>query len=147
MVEAVLFDIDGTLVDSNWLHAAAWKDAFAAASIVVDLEEARKQIGKGGDELIPVFVPWWKRRIIEEPLTAYRRHIFRTDYLHQVKPFPQVRELFLKIKEMGIRIALASSADRDQLEAYKQIANIGDLIEESSTGDDAKRSKPHPGYL
>jgi len=48
MVEAVLCDIDGTLVESNWLHAAAWKDAFAVMGIAVDLEEARKQIGKGG---------------------------------------------------------------------------------------------------
>jgi HAD superfamily hydrolase (TIGR01509 family) len=144
MIEALLCDIDGTLVDSNWLHASAWKDAFAAVDIVVELEEARRQIGKGGDELIPVFVPWTTRNILEEPLTAYRQYIFRTDYLHQVKPFPQVRELFLKLKEMGVHVALASSADRDQLEAYKKIANIGDVVEESSTSEDAKRSKPHP---
>ena len=144
MVEAVLCDIDGTLVESNWLHAAAWKDAFEVAGIAVDLEEARKQIGKGGDELIPVFVPWWKRAAIEEALMAYRQYIFRMDYLPQVKPFPQVRELLLKMKEAGIRVSIASSADRDQLKAYEKIANIGDLIEESSTADDAKRSKPHP---
>jgi HAD superfamily hydrolase (TIGR01509 family) len=144
MIEAVLCDIDGTLVESNWLHAAAWKDAFEVAGITVDLEEARKQIGKGGDELIPVFVPWWKRKAIEEPLMAYRQYIFRKDYLHQVKPFPCVRKLLLKMKDAGIRVSIASSADRDQLEAYEKIADIGDLIEESSTADDAKRSKPHP---
>jgi HAD superfamily hydrolase (TIGR01509 family) len=144
MIEAVLCDIDGTLVESNWLHAAAWKDAFEGAGIIIDLEDARRQIGKGGDELIPVFVPWWKRKAIEEPLMAYRQYIFRMDYLHQVKPFPCVRELLLKMKGAGIRVSIASSADRDQLKAYERIANIGDLIEESSTADDAKRSKPHP---
>lgn len=144
MVEAVLCDIDGTLVESNWLHAAAWKDAFEVIGIAVDLEEARKQIGKGGDEVIPVFVPWWKRAAIEEPLMAYRQYIFRMDYLAQVKPFPGVRELLMRMKEAGIRISIASSADRDQLKAYEEIADIGDLIEESSTADDAKRSKPHP---
>lgn len=144
MIEAVLCDIDGTLVESNWLHAAAWKDAFEVAGITVDLEDARRQIGKGGDELIPIFVPWWKRKAIEEPLMAYRQYIFRTDYLHQVRPFPHVRDLLLKMKEAGIRISIASSADRDQLKAYEKIADIGDLIEESSTADDAKRSKPHP---
>ncbi len=144
MIEAVLCDIDGTLVESNWLHAAAWKDAFEVVGITVDLEEARRQIGKGGDELIPVFVPWWKRSIIKEPLTAYRQYVFRMDYLHQVKPFPKVRDLLLKMKEVGIRVSIASSADRDQLKAYEKIADIGDLIEESSTADDAKRSKPHP---
>src|ERR1700734_3537657 len=67
MVEAVLSDIDGTLVESNWLHAAAWRDAFAVIDIPLDIETLRKQIGKGGDQLIPVFVPWWKRPMVEEP--------------------------------------------------------------------------------
>jgi HAD superfamily hydrolase (TIGR01509 family) len=144
VVKAVLCDIDGTLVESNWLHAAAWRDAFAVADIVVDLEDARRQIGKGGDELIPVFVPWWKRKAIEEPLKAYRQFIFRKDYLHQVKPFPKVRELLERMKEKGIAISLASSAHESELDVYKKIANIEDLVEESSSADDAKRSKPHP---
>jgi phosphoglycolate phosphatase-like HAD superfamily hydrolase len=91
MIEAVLCDIDGTLLQSNWLHAAAWKDAFAD----VPLEDVRRQIGKGGDELIPVFVPWWKRKAVEEPLKRYREFIFRDRYFSQVEPFPKVRELLL----------------------------------------------------
>jgi beta-phosphoglucomutase-like phosphatase (HAD superfamily) len=57
-VEAVLSDIDGTLVESNWLHAAAWKDAFEVIGISLDIETLRRQIGKGGDQLIPTFVPY-----------------------------------------------------------------------------------------
>jgi HAD superfamily hydrolase (TIGR01509 family) len=144
MVEAVLCDIDGTLVQSNWLHAAAWKDAFAAVDIQLELEAIRRQIGKGGDELIPVFVPWWKRRMIEEPLKAYRKFIFQHDYLPKVEPFPGVRDLFLRMKTSGMRPALASSADKDDLNAYKKIANISDLVEETASADDADRSKPHP---
>jgi beta-phosphoglucomutase-like phosphatase (HAD superfamily) len=52
MVEAVLSDIDGTLVESNWLHAAASRDAFAVIDIPLDIETLRKQIGKGGDQLM-----------------------------------------------------------------------------------------------
>lgn len=144
MIEAVLSDIDGTLVESNWLHAAAWRDAFSVAGIELDLEEVRRQIGKGGDELIPVFVPWWKRTAIAEPLKKYRQFIFRTDYLHRVEPFPKVRQLFVRMKESGIRISLASSADNEELETYKKIANIDDLVEKSSSANDAKHSKPHP---
>jgi HAD superfamily hydrolase (TIGR01509 family) len=144
MIEAVLCDIDGTLVESNWLHAGAWKDAFEVIGIPTELEDVRKQIGKGGDQLVPVFVPWWKRPAVEEPLMTFRQYIFRQDYLPKVKPFPQVRELLLKMKRARIRVSLASSADRDQLDAYKKIANIEDLIEESSTADEAKKSKPHP---
>lgn len=144
MVEAVLCDMDGTLVQSNWLHASAWKDAFAAIGIELELEEIRRQIGKGGDELIPVFVPWWRRSAVEEPLKTYRKFIFQQDYLSQVKPFPKVRDLLLRLKEAGIRVSLASSADKEDLEIYKKIANMQDLVEESSSATDSEHSKPHP---
>jgi HAD superfamily hydrolase (TIGR01509 family) len=144
MVKAVLCDIDGTLLQSNWLHAAAWRDAFAAIGIGLDLEEVRRQIGKGGDELIPVFVPWWKRKFVEEPLKRYRKHIFEQDYLGRVEAFPKVRELLVRMKAEGIRVSLASSANQDELSAYKKIAGIEDLVEEDTSADDAKRSKPHP---
>jgi HAD superfamily hydrolase (TIGR01509 family) len=144
MIEAVLCDIDGTLLQSNWLHAAAWKDAFAQIDIDVPLEDVRRQIGKGGDELIPVFVPWWKRKAVEEPLKRYREFIFRYQYLSQVEPFPKVRELLQHMKRAGIKISLASSAHQKELEDYKRIANIEDLVEASSSSDDASRSKPHP---
>jgi len=144
VIEAVLCDIDGTLVQSNWLHAAAWKDAFTAMDINVELEAIRRQIGKGGDELIPVFVPWWRRSAVEEPLKTYRKFVFQQDYLAQVKPLPKVRDLLLRLKDAGIRLSLASSADKDDLKIYKKIAYIEDLIEESSSADDAQKSKPHP---
>ncbi len=144
MIKAVLCDIDGTLVESNWLHAAAWRDAFGAIGIPLDLEEVRRQIGKGGDEMIPVFIPWWKRKYVVEPLKAYRKHIFRADYLHQVRPFAGVRELMLRMKQEGIHVSLATSAQQAELEDYKRIAHIEDLIEESSTSDDTDRAKPHP---
>ncbi len=144
MIEAILCDIDGTLVDSNHLHAKAWQDAFAAMDIDMSFEEALAQIGKGGDQLMPVFVPEYKLAAVEKPLEAYRKFIFQTDYLHQVKPFPKVREFLLRLKEAGIRLSLASSASEEDLKIYKKIANMEDLIEESSSSDDAKKSKPHP---
>jgi HAD superfamily hydrolase (TIGR01509 family) len=144
MVKAVLCDIDGTLVQSNWLHASAWRDAFAVADIPLEVEDVRRQIGKGGDELIPVFVPWWKRKAIEEPLKAYRSFIFRQDYLHQVQPLPKARELLLQMKKVGIKVSLASSAHQQEIEDYKRIIHIEDIVEKSSSSDDAKRSKPHP---
>lgn len=144
MVKAVLSDIDGTLVQSNWLHAAAWRDAFAAIDINLDVEEVRRQIGKGGEELIPVFVPWWKRKTVEEPLKSYRKFIFQTDYMDKVTPFPRVRELFQRMKHAGIKLALASSCKKDELDVYKSIASISDLVDEETSADDADRSKPHP---
>lgn len=144
MVEALLCDIDGTLVESNWLHAEAWEVAFGAIGIHLEIETVRRQIGKGGDELIPVFVPWWKREHGEEPLKNFRGYIFRQDYLHRVKPLPMVREFLLRLRENGIRLALATSAHRQEIEDYKRIAHIEDLIEEQTSADDASKAKPHP---
>jgi HAD superfamily hydrolase (TIGR01509 family) len=144
MVKALLCDIDGTLVQSNWLHAEAWQVAFREIGVNLELEEMRRQIGKGGDQLIPVFVPWWKQKHVEKPLEAYRKFVFQTDFLPQVKPIPRVREFLLRLRQAGIRLALASSASKEDLATYKKIANMEDLIEEESSADDAERSKPHP---
>jgi HAD superfamily hydrolase (TIGR01509 family) len=143
-IEALLCDIDGTLVESNWLHAAAWKDAFAAMNVHLELEEIRRQIGKGGDQLVPFFVPWWKQPIVQEPLEAYRKFVFQSHYLPKVKPFPQVREFLLAVQQHGIHIALASSASAEDLATYQKIAGIEDLVEKSTSSDDTSRSKPHP---
>lgn len=137
-------DIDGTLVQSNWLHAEAWQVAFRGMGIEVELEEVRRQIGKGGDELVPVFVPWWKRKQVQEPLEAYRKFILETDYLHRVQPIPQAREFLLRLKRAGIKPALATSASKKDLEFYKKLVGMEDLIEEESSADDAEKSKPHP---
>ena len=144
MIEALLSDIDGTLVDSNWLHAEAWQKSFEIIGINLELEAVRRQIGKGGDQLIPIFVPWWKRPAVEQPLEAYRKFLFQTQYLAQVRPLPRVREFLVSIQKHGIRVALASSASQEDLLAYKKIARIEDLVDSDTSANDAARSKPHP---
>jgi HAD superfamily hydrolase (TIGR01509 family) len=144
MVEALLCDIDGTLVQSNWLHAEAWRLAFAEMGIALEQEDVRRQIGKGGDELIPVFVPWWLREQVEEPLKRYRKYIFQQDFLSQVQPLPKARDFLLRVKQAGIRAALASSADKDDLLIYKKIVGMESLVDEETSADDADRAKPHP---
>jgi HAD superfamily hydrolase (TIGR01509 family) len=144
MVEALLCDIDGTLVQSNWLHAEAWRLAFAEMGIELEQEELRRQIGKGGSELIPVYVPWWKQCQIEEPLKAYRKLVFQQDFLSQVQPLPDAKAFLQRVKDAGIRPALASSADKDDLLIYKKILDVEGLIEEETSADDAARAKPHP---
>lgn len=144
MVKAVLCDIDGTLVQSNWLHAEAWRQAFAEMGIELDREQVRQQIGKGGDELIPVFVPWWKRNAVEEPLKEYRQWLFRQDFLKQVKPLPKVREFVEELRRRGVKVALASSSKKPELQDYVRIMGIDGLVDEATSADDADRAKPHP---
>lgn len=144
MIKAVIFDIDGTLVDSVDLHAQAWKEAFKQFGKDIPYQQVRHQIGKGGDQLMPIFFSREELEEFGEEMEEYRSKIYKRDYLPRVRAFPKVRELFLRVKEDGKRIALASSAKEAELAAYKKIANIADLVEEETSADDAERSKPHP---
>src|SRR2546421_13111144 len=130
MIEAVIFDIDGTLIDSVDFHATAWVKAFKKFGKDVKFYEARRQVGKGGDQYLPVFLTQKEIREFGKDLEEERGRIFKRNYMSKIKPFPKVRELFQKIQSDGKHIALASSAPEDELEKYKKIAHIADLIEE-----------------
>lgn len=142
--KAVVFDVDGTLIDSVDIHAKAWVDAFRAWGHEVRFEEVRRQIGKGGDQLMPVFLSKEEIDRIGKDLEAHRGRILKEHYLSRITPFPAVRELFQRLIADGKQIALASSAKEDELEQYKKIANIVDLIDAETSSDDAAKSKPHP---
>ncbi len=144
MIETFIFDIDGTLIDSNDFHAAAWQKAFAKYDKKISFEKIRPHIGKGADTLLPEFLSEKEIEEFGDDIADLRGEIFKKEYLSRVKPFPKVRELFQKIKDGGGRIALASSANEDEVAAYQKIADIEDLIEKSTSADDAKASKPAP---
>ena len=144
MITAVIFDIDGTLVDSVDLHAEAWQLALERFGKKVSFAEVRRQIGKGGDQLLPVFLSAREMEKFGEELEQYRSKLFKKEYLPRVTAFPGVRQLFERIRQDQKRIALASSAKGDELKTYKTIAGIDDLIEAETSSDDAERSKPYP---
>ena len=144
MIKAVIFDIDGTLVDSVDLHAQAWKEAFKHFGKDIPFEMIRHQIGKGGDQLVPVFFSREELEEFGEQLEEFRGELFKSDFLNRVRPFPKVRELFLHVKEDGKKIALASSAREDEIKIYKKLTHIEDLVEEETSSDDVEKSKPHP---
>jgi HAD superfamily hydrolase (TIGR01549 family) len=147
MAKAVIFDVDGTLVDSVDLHAHAWQDAFRDFGHEISFQEIRHQIGKGSDQLMPVFLSQGELNQRGEVLEKHRAQILKERYLPQVTAFPQVRELFQRLLADGKRVALASSAKEDELEKYKEAARIDDLIQAETSSDDAEKSKPHPDIL
>lgn len=147
MITSVIFDIDGTLVDSVDLHAKAWQEAFAHFGYRLDYDEVRRQIGKGSDKLIPHFLSPEEYEELGEQLDDYRNQLYKREYLPKVRAYPRVRELFELIRADGKRIALASSAKGDELATYKREANIADLVDEQTSSDDAEHSKPSPDII
>ena len=144
MIRAVIFDLDGTLVDSNDLHVQAWEESFRHFGKEFAPAELRAQIGKGGDQYLPEFLSERELREIGPELEKFRGDLFTKKYLGQVRPFPKVRELFEKIRQDGKRIALASSGNGNEVAHYVKLLGIGELIEARSTKTDVKHSKPHP---
>ena len=144
MVNAAIFDIDGTLVDSVDLHAQAWKEAFKNFGKDIPYQQIRHQIGKGGDQLMPVFFTRDELEEFGDRMEKFRGELFKREFMSRVRPFPHVRELFQRLKSDGKKIALASSAKADELEFYKKLIQIEDLVEDEASADDADKSKPHP---
>jgi HAD superfamily hydrolase (TIGR01509 family) len=144
MLKAVIFDVDGTLVDTVMLHARAWSEVFRQYGRDVAVEEVRQQIGKGGDQLMPVFLDRELLAEKGEEIERARAELFKKSFLPLARGFPGVRQLFEKIRTDGRRIALASSCKSDELGSYMDLADIRDLVDVKATSDDADRSKPHP---
>ena len=144
MIRAAIFDLDGTLVDSNDLHAEAWQEAFRHFGKEIPLRELRRQIGKGGDQYLPVFLSPAEMQAFGEELNTFRGDLFKKKYLKRVQAFPKVRELFEQVCAGGKRIALASSGNADEIVHYVELAHIGDLIDARTTKTEVRHSKPEP---
>jgi HAD superfamily hydrolase (TIGR01549 family) len=142
--KAAIFDLDGTLLDSVDLHALAWHEAMVEFGHNVSFEQARSQIGKGGDKLIPVFLSVEEQRDHGKEMEEWRGNRFKTDYLPLVRPFSAVPDVLRCVRDAGVQIAIASSAKKDELEKYLDIARIADLVDLTASSDDVEESKPAP---
>ena len=144
MPKAAIFDVDGTLLDSVDLHALAWQEAMGKFGHDVGFDQVRGQIGKGGDKLIPHFLSEDAQRDHGREMEEWRGNRFKSEYLPLVRPFSAVPDLLRRVKDAGVRIAVASSAKKDELDKYLDIAGIGDLVDVSTCSDDVEESKPAP---
>jgi HAD superfamily hydrolase (TIGR01509 family) len=144
MVKGVIFDLDGTVVDSNDLHVEAWNQAFQHFGKHFSNAKLRRHIGKGSDQYLPEFLTPAELQKIGKQIDEYRSKLFREKFLPRVKPFPRVRELFERIKQDGKRIALATSSHKDDVQTYTDLARISDLVDGETTADDTDKSKPAP---
>ena len=143
MVQGVIFDIDGTIIDSVDLHIESWKRAFQQFGKECSYESIRRQIGKGADEFLAVFFSREELDRLRGDVENHRSDLFKREYLPKAKAFPRVRDLFDRIKQDGRKIALASTAKAEEIEIYKEMARIDDLVDTVACSEEVKHSKPH----
>jgi len=143
-LEAILLDIDGTLVDSNDKHTDCWVEAFAHFGKQVPWDDIRGQIGKGGDLLVPDTMNAREMLKFGEKLKEYRGELWKDKYMAEVKPFPDAVEAIRALHDRGVKLALASSSNPDEVEYYVELLGVGALLEGTTSKEDAEFSKPSP---
>ncbi|MDX1991192.1 MAG: HAD family hydrolase [bacterium] len=146
-ISAVILDMDGTLVDSNDAHAKAWEQAITEAGYTTTYDEIRRRMGMGGDNLLPDLLGITKDHPAYKPMSERRKQLFKDQYLPNLKPFPQVRDLLLRFKEDGMRLVIASSASDEELEHLLKLTQAEDLLESTTSASDAENSKPDPDIV
>lgn len=147
MITGILFDIDGTLLDSNDAHANAWVDTLKEFNFAVKYEDVRTKIGMGTDNLLPALIGIEKNSKQGEALAKRRGEIFAKSYLPLLKPFPGARDLLLTLKKAGYKLVVATSASKQDLKNLLKLAKVDDLFEEKTNSDDVANSKPDPDII
>jgi HAD superfamily hydrolase (TIGR01509 family) len=146
-IDAVLLDIDGTLVDSNDAHARAWVDTLAQFGHDVSFERVRSLIGKGGDKLLIQAAGIEKSSPEGQRIDAARADRFMRGYLPHLKPVPRAKELLARMREDGLTLVVATSAKKAEMDALLDICGATDLVHAETSSDDADRSKPDPDII
>jgi membrane protein len=143
MPKAILFDIDGTLVDSNNFHVLAWAEAFHAVGHDFRLSELHEHIGKGADNYVQALLPDASDEEAEALGEAHGR-LFKKHYFSRLKPFPGARDLLARCKDEGLGVVLATSASAEELAHHLDVLEAHNLIDDHTSADDVGCSKPCP---
>ncbi len=146
-VGTIVFDVDGTLVDSNDAHAEAWQRSLAAFGFELPFAKIRGLIGKGSDKLVPELTGIEAGTPAYEELTAARSKLFAAEFIHKIKALPGARELLVALQRRGLTFALASGAKEDELRAILRAAGLACLFDAQTSADDAPRAKPDPDIV
>jgi HAD superfamily hydrolase (TIGR01509 family) len=146
-VEAALLDVDGTLIDSNYHHALAWYRAFRRHDIVLPLWRIHRAVGMGGDQLVPALVGPKLDEEKGDDIRATRDEIYTGGLMNEVAPLDGAHELIAELKDRGLRVVLASSSPKDELERYIDLLDARELADAWTTKDDVEATKPEPDLI
>lgn len=147
-LQAVILDVDGTLVISNDAHAQAWVEAFATYGYEVQFEKVRPLIGMGGDRIIPMMVSGLSDEDGDgKAISEKRKELMIKKFAPTLPAAPGSRELVLQMQQAGLRLIIATSATSEELSQLLKAAKVDDLLHEATTSSDAEASKPAPDIV
>ena len=142
----VLFDVDGTLVDSTYLHAVAWWEALRQFEHDVPMAEIHRGIGMGADMILDHLLGDDRDRDSDEALTAAHDVLYGT-WWERLRPLPGAADVLRACAERGLAVVLASSAKERELTILRRVVDADDVITAATSSSDAERSKPAPDIL
>jgi HAD superfamily hydrolase (TIGR01509 family) len=143
---AVVLDVDGTLVDTNYQHAIAWHRALSAQGHSVQMWEIHRHIGMGGDQLVEALIGAEGERADGETIREAEGEAY-AELIGEVEPMHGATELLRELHEDGATLILASSAKAEEVEHYLDLLEARDLVEGWTTAADVERTKPHPDLV
>jgi HAD superfamily hydrolase (TIGR01509 family) len=143
-IQAIILDVDGTLIDSNDEHAHTWVRVLREAGYNVSFEQVRALIGMGGDNLLPKTAHIEKDSEEGKRISKRYLEVFKSDYLPHLRAFPGTRELAAHLRKQGMRVVIGSSSESEVLDTLLEIAGVTEFVEQSVSSKDAKNSKPDP---
>jgi HAD superfamily hydrolase (TIGR01509 family) len=142
---AVLFDIDGTLVDSNYVHVVAWMYAFESVGHHVDAWRIHRAIGMDGAKLLEELLGKDAESLGEQAKQEHSRRYKMMAGLLQ--PFDGARDLLREVSARGIKVVLATSAPPDELEMLRELLDVEDAVETVTNAEDVETAKPEPDIV
>jgi HAD superfamily hydrolase (TIGR01509 family) len=149
-LSAIIFDVDGTLIDSNQAHVDAWATALKQHGYSVSPDRIAVEIGKGGDKLVPSILGQQIEKHDGEKLRkAHTAEFTKLAQARGLSPFPGVSDLLAELRRRGFKLALATSSKKNDLETIERSAklNLRSHFDEVATSDDADESKPSPDLV
>jgi len=142
---AVLFDVDGTLVDSNYLHVWAWLRAFDAEGLPVDGWRIHRCIGMDGTTLVRTLSGDASQGVLDR---LKKRHSEYYDQsVHLLAPLPGARDLLRLVADRGLQVVLATSAPEDELATLRKVLDCDDVIAAVTSSQDVQTAKPKPDIV
>ena len=145
-VRAALFDVDGTLVDTNYLHAVTWWEAFAQAGHVVPMAEIHRAIGMGSGLMLDKLLPQDRDTGDDADIRAAHSALYAT-YRSRLRPLPGAADLLRACKRQGLAVVLASSADEPEFNMLRAVLDAEDAIDAATFSGDVEASKPAPDLV